>query len=1780
MPYKAPWIQKYGVPPNADSEERFEALQRQRLENERLRQEVKKQATQVWEKMAPKLKDKVNPELFEEVRLWYEEVESHPNFAMRSVEDQNTRREAYIRGAAKQTGADEKELERIQKLFKPSFIRGAVHGLRKGAQLFTDLPRAAGLYDPISISPELAEKLGMEPKIDPQTGEPLPRQVPGIGAAFGRGISTPEEWLAEGPGVRPPSTLGVFAGHFVGMLPEFALAMGAGRRVVASVFKGATERVGQMPIKELLRKDAIQDIVQEGGSLFKLRGPAREVQEQLQQRILRKQRALTGAVGFSLTDLDNIARGEYGPGRMLESGLLGFAGMYPSTMVLRGLSAGFVGAALHAHDEEAAWITGIPAIDVGLTTGLMFAVMGRHGAGASSRAANRRAVGSLIRKVEVETGRPGEGIGIRRLDPQVAVKLQGQVNSEYVRTLLGNMGKTTAEIEAGLRHVRMHYWRRFFGGKVQDQHDRVVRAVLRRKIDDPKIYEEIDRWTRMVNEIQNKVFDKPVTDYISWHDIRLSSLGMQTFEKKDKVSPQLLDAILKIKTRPIQVQLEFINEIDARIKKVRHSYMKPGDKQKAIRELEAQKDAYIANRAIGEGKTFHWEDLEAWGYPKTAGPKFIGELRSMGFLDKPRLATEKARYEAIGRKRVLPEVLEEVEGLNISRQEKDNIIRKVMQYEDQFKTGPKEPAAPEGTYHLQAGVITKGPKIGVKWEERFTDTVDILTGELRDTTSVPGARVSTFRGRAVRKKGEPVEVGSKYIQAKSKELQQVMDAIEDRIRISEKKGVKRETADEALRAARALVDAYPKVKNLMPGEYLEKLDFLPKGSTVRSSTHDITKLTGAERSAAAMSENPLAVAETMLAKGVKGEYVPAKDIIRTTGGKYLTVKELRDMPNVGDSFRVGDQRMVVVSNDAGARAAIVRTENGKYTMYDLTTKPRVRKSVPRELTAEEAGDIFYGRHGLKLKVQLKKEKTAVEEMYTFWNHDQKVILDKQGLAKALYKGEPTVKHPRAVAKEDLSGIEIVPEARTYNSKRAIDAPIDSQPAIPTRKADFEAFVLKTQSAVAKQRSLDAKLPPAAMGPEPALPGGLRPDVHTKKLWETFRDRALRGRQPTPEQLEKIKQEFTRQHGLVPPEPQRLRRPASKPKGREKLEPTRRERRKRDRSTGFLGSQYIQSAFEKAAEQRFTADFANGVRLMAKDMGQEAVTWISRYIAPTKTKLARWQKISKVGFYDAWRNMETDALKTLREFQLTLYPVQHRLNRALRKTSNEDALVEFLKLEGMADRARVARSYNFSRSDLRTARDLEFIFRSTWGEDWRKWLTDYIPEYQMSGPRASSASLVEPWIKAGFSPSPTQSVSNLANNAIHTRMRLFLQPHEEAFTDLIKQMSTRAALTDSTKRQIASEIRFYVNRAKAPFNRDHETISRTVDYLNEKFNMNMKGTLPGNIRSTLLLASYAGTMPFRMGLVLRNATQPFKTTLLYTGSRNLAEGYALSFTPKGRQLAREMGFREFQGVPQEHEFPAVGLLRKGYDTGMTTYKYIDYTNRKISALTVHNAVTREAGALLEGKISLAEFNRRTGIVYFDEAVKTETLRPLYDALRPDASRTVKQRAVEATAKRAGVNMAEETQWIYRSGHSAAILNGKVGRWFGQFGTWPTNYLQFLRRGVASGDRVATERFLARWVGTNMIMEGLGQELGIEVGPWTWFGPLQYSGGPATQVAHAAYDLMQPYPWLRKRGWSSLKRSAMTFVPFYLATQDYIFKPARALSEEEAIKAVLGQREPTK
>jgi hypothetical protein len=184
----------------------------------------------------------------------------------------------------------------------------------------------------------------------------------------------------------------------------------------------------------------------------------------------------------------------------------------------------------------------------------------------------------------------------------------------------------------------------------------------------------------------------------------------------------------------------------------------------------------------------------------------------------------------------------------------------------------------------------------------------------------------------------------------------------------------------------------------------------------------------------------------------------------------------------------------------------------------------------------------------------------------------------------------------------------------------------------------------------------------------------------------------------------------------------------------------------------------------------------------------------------------------------------------------------------------------------------------------------------------------------------------------------------------------------------------------------------------------------------------------------------------------------------------------------------------------------------FDKGFSLYRYPDDWGRVVAFEAGRFRVNKYVGQFHGGKISYERFKELAKVKVYDEAVERE-----FDRLF--------QLDSNQAADYIGKNLADKAHLLYGNANHPPGWGGVKGRVFGQFGTFPVQYLNFLTEGLSRGTAKDRMEFFTIHSALNMGTVYAGSSiLGADLQSWMTFGSLTYTGGPYAEAAISLVQMM--------------------------------------------------------
>jgi hypothetical protein len=170
------------------------------------------------------------------------------------------------------------------------------------------------------------------------------------------------------------------------------------------------------------------------------------------------------------------------------------------------------------------------------------------------------------------------------------------------------------------------------------------------------------------------------------------------------------------------------------------------------------------------------------------------------------------------------------------------------------------------------------------------------------------------------------------------------------------------------------------------------------------------------------------------------------------------------------------------------------------------------------------------------------------------------------------------------------------------------------------------------------------------------------------------------------------------------------------------------------------------------------------------------------------------------------------------------------------------------------------------------------------------------------------------------------------------------------------------------------------------------------------------------------------------------------------------------------------------------------------------------NHIIAYFSQHDLAERFGKQYVAGKISWADFLEKSMLDMRD--VKDG---PLHKVIKEalDAGE------VDVASHLGATKYMNDTQFVYRRGTTPYWMQNTVGRLAGQYGTWPSYFMEYAQNTLTRGSVKNRMKVVARWAAANAAMYEVGsQAFGVDMGRWLFFSPFGYTGGPMVDVAGQA------------------------------------------------------------
>jgi hypothetical protein len=243
-------------------------------------------------------------------------------------------------------------------------------------------------------------------------------------------------------------------------------------------------------------------------------------------------------------------------------------------------------------------------------------------------------------------------------------------------------------------------------------------------------------------------------------------------------------------------------------------------------------------------------------------------------------------------------------------------------------------------------------------------------------------------------------------------------------------------------------------------------------------------------------------------------------------------------------------------------------------------------------------------------------------------------------------------------------------------------------------------------------------------------------------------------------------------------------------------------------------------------------------------------------------------------------------------------------------------------------------------------------------------------------------------------------------------------------------------------------------------------------------------------------------------------QVFSTTMPVLGPGRFLKGLT-HFAQNGFKFAEESGaLLGRKNIGELH-----GDIFSEIPVGASTDKLTKIAEKLLSPSRGGHNIGRAVGFYGEYFGALEGIqDYRAGKITIDELIKDRTALWFND--KPLVNRMIDlihTGSPEEAARQIALEMTDLTLWPYRRGMQPTALRTGAGRVLGQFGMWPMNYMDFLKRMGAKTFEYPAQatRMGATWAMTNYAAVQSMQAMGIDSSKWFWVSPSGFGLSPHAQ-----------------------------------------------------------------
>lgn len=522
------------------------------------------------------------------------------------------------------------------------------------------------------------------------------------------------------------------------------------------------------------------------------------------------------------------------------------------------------------------------------------------------------------------------------------------------------------------------------------------------------------------------------------------------------------------------------------------------------------------------------------------------------------------------------------------------------------------------------------------------------------------------------------------------------------------------------------------------------------------------------------------------------------------------------------------------------------------------------------------------------------------------------------------------------------------------------------------------------------------------------------------------------------------------------------------------------------------------------------------RMRAMKLSPEAEGLLAQFEAMPMFK-TRDEVMNYLGWTDeekAVSQLIRDSMAVNNKDEFSIYAVSRYASAPRLKAGFKDGREMFAAQHKMTDR------------EMTVTRFMEEALQAGFldsGLDAKRHLSGYFPHLRV-------------WVQEGFHPSgeflPPDVLEWVANryrsgelnvfdtdplSVVYRHLRsLYMKRHfDPIMPDVNKALGTIKRADDRAGEVMQEYVLELIGKPHDSFGRLQGAMSHMMKTM---FGKAAPDRLANDVVSALSALTSAAVIPFRPALVFRNFVESALKIAPRTGIKHYLKGltYVTNADTKREAFLQAMkagairpGTQKLRSYHSAEELfganapNTVSKFLHIFDKGFEWYQSADDWGRAVAFHAQRLRIMDHLDDYVKGHITIGEFKSRAKINTFD---------PLD---RQIAEREILAGNYEKATNHLGQVLSREAMTRYGYADHPAGWNSVQGRIFGQFGTWPVQYKDYIVQGMTRGSMKDRAEFLAIHGGISGAIVASGAAVGLNLGNWT--GSFMYTGGPFLDMA---------------------------------------------------------------